>query len=182
MLGVFSGDKPQPSWDFYGSGLKFHLTDYQQKISINDTIKPVAQSPRRIPFHVRKQVSAKLDELERLDIIEKISGPTPWVSPLVVAPKSSGEIRVCVDMRQVNTAVIRERYPIPTIEESLQDLNRDAVFSKLDLKWGYHQIELDEKSRELTTFTTHGGLYRYKRLMFGISVLLKSINIRPNKF
>ena len=145
------------------------LTDHQQKISINDTIKPVAQSPRRIPFHVRKQVSAKLNELERLDIIEKVSGPTPWVSPLVVVPKSSGEIRVCVDMRQVNTAVIRERYPIPTIEESLQDLNGAAVFSKLDLKWGYHQIELDEKSRELTTFTTHDGLYRYKRLMFGIS-------------
>ena len=114
------------------------LTDYQQKISINDTMKFVAQSPHRIPSHVRKQVSAKLDELERLNIIEKISGPTPWVSPLLVVPKSSGEIRVCVDMRQVNTAVIRERYPIPTIEESLQDLNGAAVFSKLDLKWGYH--------------------------------------------
>ena len=123
------------------------LTDYQQKISINATIKPVAQAPRRVPFHVRKQVSAKLKELERLDVIETVSGPTPWVSPLVVVPKSSGEIRVCVDMRQVNTAVLRERYPIPTIEESLQDLNGAAVFSKLDLKWGYHQIELDEKSR-----------------------------------
>ncbi|CAB3993335.1 Transposon Tf2-9 poly [Paramuricea clavata] len=145
------------------------LTNYQQKISINTNIKPVAQPPRRIPFHVRKQVSAKLEELERLDIIEEVRGPTPWVSPLVVVPKSSGEIRVCVDMRQVNTAVIRERYPIPTVEESLQDLNGAAVFSKLDLKWGYHQIELDEQSRELTTFTTHDGLYRYKRLMFGIS-------------
>ncbi|XP_028414242.1 uncharacterized protein K02A2.6-like [Dendronephthya gigantea] len=145
------------------------LTNYQQEISINHDIKPVAQPPRRIPFHVRKQVSAKLEELERLDIIEKVCGPTPWVSPLVVVPKSSGEICVCVDMRQVNTAVIRERYPIPTIEESLQDLNGAAVFSKLDLKWGYHQIELDEKSRELTTFTTHDGLYRYKRLLFGIS-------------
>ena len=106
------------------------LTDYQQKISINDSIKTVAQSPRRIPFHVRKQVSAKLEELESLDIIEKVSGPTPWVSPLVVVPKSSCEIRVCVDMRRVNTAVLRERYPIPTIEESLQDLNGAAVFSK----------------------------------------------------
>ena len=110
------------------------LTNYQQKISINTNIKPVAQPPRRIPFHVRKQVSAKLEELERLDIMEKVRGPTPWVSPLVVVPKSSGEIRVCVDMRQVNTAVIRERNPIPTVEESLQDLNGAAVFSKLDLK------------------------------------------------
>ena len=72
-----------------------------------------------------------------------------------------------------NTAVLRERYPIPTIEESLQDLNGAAVFSKLDLKWGYHQIELDQHSRALTTFTTHDGLYRYKRLMFGISAALE---------
>ncbi|CAB4025058.1 Transposon Ty3-I Gag-Pol poly, partial [Paramuricea clavata] len=121
------------------------------------------------PSTQAKQISAKLEELERLHIIETVRGPTPWVSPLVIVPKSSCEIRVCVDMRQVNTAVIRERYPIPTVEESLQDLNGAAVFSKLDLKWGYHQIELDEKSRELTTFTTHDGLYRYKRLMFGIS-------------
>ena len=60
------------------------LTDYQQKSSINATIKPVAQAPRRVPFHVRKQVSAKLKELERLDIIETVSGPThgclPWWS------------------------------------------------------------------------------------------------------
>lgn len=145
------------------------LTDFQQTISVDPAIPPVAQPPRRIPFHVRKQVSAKLEELERLDIIEPVSGPTPWVSPLVVVPKSNGEVRICVDMRRVNAAVIRERYPIPTIEETLHDLNGAAVFSKLDLKWGYHQIELDEQSRSLTTFTTHDGLYRYKRLMFGIS-------------
>ena len=145
------------------------LTNFQQKICVDPSIKPIAQPPRRIPFHVRKQVSAKLEELERLDVIEPVSGPTPWVSPLVVVPKSNGEVRICVDMRRVNTAVIRERYPIPTIEETLHDLNGAAVFSKLDLKWGYHQIELDEQSRELTTFTTHKGLFRYKRLMFGIS-------------
>ncbi len=152
---VFWGDKLPLNWDFCGLDLKFSsincavsphslrqrypsvfdgvgkLTNYQQKISINTTIKPVAQPPRRIPFHVRKQVSAKLEELERLDIIETVRGPTPWVSPLVVVPKSSGEIRVCVDMRQVNTAVIRERYPIPTVEESLQDLNGAAVFFEI---------------------------------------------------
>ncbi|CAB4037087.1 Transposon Tf2-6 poly, partial [Paramuricea clavata] len=88
------------------------LTNYQQKISINTNIKPVAQPPRRIPFHVRKQVSAKLEELERLDIIEEVRGPTPWVSPLVVVPKSSGEIRVCVDMRQrIHQSVVSGNWP-----------------------------------------------------------------------
>ena len=72
-------------------------------------------------------------------------------------------------MRRANEAIIRERHPIPTIEEVLYDLNGSIVFSKLDLRWGFHQIELDEESREITTFVTHRGLYRYKRLMFGIS-------------
>ena len=72
-------------------------------------------------------------------------------------------------MRRANSAIERERHPIPTIEEVLHDLNGSTVFSKLDLKWGFHQVELDEKSREITTFVTHRGLYRYKRLMFGVT-------------
>ena len=84
-------------------------------------------------------------------------------------PKPNGEVRICVDMRRVNTAVIRERYPIPTVEQILQDLIGARVFSKLDLRWGYHHIELDEQSKQYTTFATHTGLYRYKHLMFGVS-------------
>ena len=145
------------------------LKDFQQAIHVDPTIQPVAQSPRHVPFHVCRQVEAKLDELQCLDIIEPVTGPTPWVSPLIVVPKPNGEVRICVDMRRVNTAVIRERYPIPTIEETLQNLTGACVFSKLDLRWGYHQIELDEQSRQYTTFATHTGLYRYKRLMFGVS-------------
>ena len=72
-------------------------------------------------------------------------------------------------MRRANNAIVRERHPIPTIEEVLQDLSRSTVFSKLDLKWGFHQVELAEESREITTFVTHRGLYRYRRLMFGIA-------------
>ena len=145
------------------------LKDFQQTIHVDPKIHPVAQAPRRVPFHVRRKVEAKLDELQRLDIIEPVTGPTPWVSPLVAVPKPNGEVRICVDMRRVNTAVIRERYPIPTVEEILQDLTGACVFSKLDLRWGYHQIELDEQSRHYTTFATHTGLYHYKRLVFGVS-------------
>ena len=72
-------------------------------------------------------------------------------------------------MRQANEAIIRERHSIPTIEEVLYDLNGATVFSKIDLKWGFHQIELEEDSRAITTFLTHRGLYRYRRLMFGIT-------------
>ena len=110
-------------------------------VIVDPTIQPVAQSPRRVPFHVRRQLEAKLDELQRLDIIEPVTGPTPWVSPLVVVPKPNGEVRICVDMRRMNTAVIRERYPIPTIEETLQNLTGACVFSKLDLKLGQGNIQ-----------------------------------------
>ena len=72
-------------------------------------------------------------------------------------------------MRKANIAVKRVRYPIPTVEETLQDLNGNTVFSKIDLKMGYHQVELTPESREITTFITDQGLYRFKRLMFGIS-------------
>ena len=145
------------------------LKNYQLKIHTDPTVTPVAQPLRRTPFHIRKDVEHKLQQLADLDIIEDAEGPTPWVSPLVAVPKSSGEIRVCVDMRRVNEAVVRERHPIPTLEETLQAMNGAKVFSKLDLQWGYHQIKLHPDSRALTTFSTHMGLKRYKRLIFGLS-------------
>ena len=109
--------------------------------------------------------------MEALDIIERASGPTLWVSPVVAAPKphNPSEVRVCGDYRQPNRAIIRERHPIPTVEELMEDMTSACVFSKLDIRAGYHQIELEEQSRPVTTFCTHEGLYRYKRLPFGIS-------------
>jgi transposase InsO family protein len=141
------------------------------KIHVDPNISPVAQPHRRIPFHVRKQVEEKLLELEQSDIIERSEGPTPWISPIVVVPKprKPDEIRICVDMRSVNRAIIRERHVIPTIDDIAADLNGCTVFSKLDLKQGYHQILLHPDSRNLTTFSTHAGLWRYKRLNFGMT-------------
>ena len=137
------------------------LKDYQFKLHLNKDVKPVAQPVRRLPFGLREKVDKKLDELLSKDIIEEVppNTPTEWVSPLVVVSKPDEDIRVCVDMRRANEAIIRERHPIPTIEEMLYDLNGAIVFSKLDLKWGFHQIELEEQSRDVTTFVTHRGLY-----------------------
>ncbi|KAK7105707.1 hypothetical protein V1264_012941 [Littorina saxatilis] len=145
------------------------LKNFQAHLYLKEDVKPVAQPPRRIPFGLREKLEEKIAELEAADIIEKVDGPTPWVSPVVVVPKPNGDIRVCVDMRRANEAVERQRYPIPTVEETLLEMNGSTVFSKLDLKWGFHQLELDEESRSITTFATHNGLYRYRRLMFGIS-------------
>ena len=140
-------------------------------IHVHESIKPVALPHRRIPFHVRKQVEKKLQQLESEGIIEPAEGPTPWVLPIVVVPKphQPNEIRICVDMRAPNKAIIWERHIIPTIDIVIHYLNGCKVFSKIDLNQRYHQISLHPDSKPLTTFSTHVGLFRYKRLNFGLS-------------
>ena len=116
---------------------------------------------------MRQKVAEELERLEDQGIIEKVHGPTPWVSPLVIIPKKNKEIRLCVDMRMPNKAIIRERHPSPVIDDLIQALNGATVFSKLDLKSGYHQLTLAPECRYITTFATHKGLRRYTRLNFG---------------
>ena len=144
------------------------LKGHSVKFHIDPNISPVAQPVRRLPMGFRGKVKAKLDELLAADIIEPVSGVgTSWVSPLVVVMKDSGEIRQTVDMRQANRAILRERHPIPTTTEMLANLEGGRIFSKLDLKEGFHQVELDKDSRAITTFITPFGLFRYKRLTMG---------------
>jgi hypothetical protein len=70
--------------------------------------------------------------LLKLDVIEKVEGPTSWVNPLVVVEKPNGDIRICLDMRQANQAIVREKHPVPTVEETLQEVSYAKVFSKLE--------------------------------------------------
>lgn len=145
------------------------LKDYELSLHIDENVKPVAQPLRRIPYGLRSKVEKKLDELLSLGIIEEVPDePTPWISPLVVVPKGD-DVRICVDMRRANEAIIRERHPIPTIDDLLSDMNGSSVFSKLDLNMGFHQIQLKKDCRYITTFVTHRAVYRYRRLMFGVS-------------
>ncbi|XP_051864185.1 uncharacterized protein K02A2.6-like [Drosophila albomicans] len=137
------------------------------KLCIDPQIKPVQQPVRRIPVALEDKVAAKLDEALRRDIIESVTSPSRWISPIVLAFKENGDIRLCVDMRLANKAIRREMYPLPTFESFMTKLKGARFFSRLDLKDAYHQLELDEDSREITTFITPMGLFRYKRLMFG---------------
>ena len=145
------------------------LKSKQVTLHVDPNVKPVAQPLRRTPFNLQERVEKKIRELLDCDIIEEVDGPTPWVNPVVIIPKADGDIRLCIDMRRANEAILRGRHPIPTVDELLHSMNGSKVFSKLDLKWGYHQLELSPESRQITTFVTHKGLYRYKRLLFGVS-------------
>lgn len=143
------------------------LKDTKLHLHIDDSVPPVAQPARRVPFHIQKQVSEELEQLEHQGIIEKVDGATPWVSPLVVTPKKNGSVRLCVDMRRPNEAIRRERHPSPTLDDLIHILNGATTFSKLDLRSGYHQIPLAPESQQITTFATHEGLRHYRKLNFG---------------
>lgn len=123
---------------------------------------------RRLPFKLRDQINKQIQDLLEQDIIEKVEGPTEWVSPIVPVVKKNGEVRLCIDMRRANEAIVRERYPLPVLDEILDIVRGCEWFSTLDIKSAYHQIELHEECRDITTFVTETGLFRYKRLMFGI--------------
>lgn len=118
---------------------------------------------------MENKVNAKLTELKDSDIIEEVHGPSPWVSPMVPVLKENNEVRICIDMRRANEAIIRENHSLPTMNEMLPNFRQAKYFSRLDIKNAFHQVEIDPDSRYITTFSTNKGLFRYKRLMFGIS-------------
>ena len=136
---------------FHGVG---KLKTRQVTLHIDPEVEPVAQPLRRVPFNLQEKVEEKVQELLDCDIIEEVNGPTPWVNPVVVVPKPNGEERLCIDMRCANKAIIRGRHPIPTVDEPLHNINGSKIFNKLDLKWGYHHLELSPESSQITTFVT----------------------------
>lgn len=130
---------------------------------------PVVCPPRRIPFALRRQLKDELDEMEKMDVIQKVTEPTDWVNALVVAEKpKTGKLRVCLDPRPLNDAIQRPYYPLPTLDDVTPRLAGAQYFSVLDARSGYWAIKLDHESSILTTFNTICGRYRFKRLPFGI--------------
>ena len=144
------------------------LKGIQVDLNVDPDFKPVAQPPRRQPLSVRQKMEEEIQHLLDQDIIEKVSEPTGWVSPPVVTPKKDqSQIRLNVDMRVANQAIPLRHIQHPTIDDVVNELSGSTVFSHLDMSKGYHQLDLKESSRNVMTFSTHIGLYRYKRLNYG---------------
>ena len=123
----------------------------------------------QIPFHMRKQIVYKLEALESQGITNKATGPTPWISSLVVIPKKDGDVRLCIDMRISNRAILRERYPTLAVDDLIHTLNGAKVVSKMDLRSGYHQLLLNEDRGYITIFQTQKGRRRSRTLNSGTS-------------
>ncbi len=140
------------------------------KIKLKDDAKPYHVGvARRVPIPLQEKVKHELERMERDGIIEKVTEPTDWCAPMVATLKKNQQVRICVDLRQLNKAVQRERYILPTFEEIASKLAGATVFSKLDAASGYHQVPLEKESALLTTFITPHGRFCFRRLPFGIS-------------
>ena len=139
------------------------------RIRIDTEVDPIQNAPRRVPVALRDKIKETLDDLHQQDIIEAVTIPTAWVSSMVVVPKANGKLRICLDPKDLNRAILREHYPLPTVEDVATRLYGAKVFTKLDVRSGFWHIVLDEKSSYLTTFQTPFGRFRWKRMPFGIS-------------
>ena len=107
--------------------------------------------------------------MEKLKVIVKIEEPTQWVNPIVIVEKPNGKLRICLDPRDLNTAVMREHYQLPTVEEITCRLSEAKYSTVLDASSWFWQLKLDEASTRLCTFNTPFGRYRFLRLPFGIN-------------
>lgn len=136
-------------------------------LKIDPTVKPVVHGPRKLPQALTHTVIDKLKEMEANGHITKVTEPTDWVSSMCTVVKGE-KVRICLDPKDLNCAIKREHYPIPSIEEIVADMPDADTFSVLDAKNGFLQIKLDYESSLLTTFNTCIGRFRWTRLPFGI--------------
>ena len=113
---------------------KIELTDYT----------PIKDRYRRIPPHQYEEVRKHLKEM--LDVRAIRCSNSPWASPVVLVRKKDGSLRFCIDLRKLNARTIKDAYSLPCIEDALDSLNGACIFTSLDLKSGYWQVELDESS------------------------------------
>lgn len=130
---------------------------------------PVVMPARRVPLALRGPLRDELDRMERGGIIQKVSAPTDWVSPLVIVRKKNRKLRLCMYPQNINDCLKREHYQMPRREDIEAELAGAQYFSRLDANSGFHQIPLDNATSNICTFSTPFGRYRFLRLPFGIA-------------
>ena len=142
----------------------------QYHITLDPTVQPVIHPARRVPFALKPDIKAELDCMEQQGVIRKVGEgePTEWVNSLVYRRKANGQLRICLDPKDLNKAIRRDYHVTPTLEEILPKFNGAKYFSILDAKSGYWNVELDEPSSYLTTFNSPFGRYRFLRMPFGL--------------
>ncbi|KAL4134683.1 hypothetical protein QTP88_006409 [Uroleucon formosanum] len=158
---------------FQLEGDSFPSTDaIQHEIHLKEKAKPVNVRPHRLPYAHRQEIVRQMEELESNNIIQP--SESPWNTPLIVVSKKpdvygNPKYRVCVGFRRLNKLTIGDAYPIPRIDEILDQLGRSRYYTTLDLVSGYHQVSIKAEDRQKTAFSTDKGHYEFRGMPFGLS-------------
>ena len=149
-----------------GSALTGHTEAVEHTIDTGDSL-PIRCALRKMSLQKIKQEEACVEEMLTGGQIEP--SDSPWSAPVVLVTKKDGGTRFCVDYRRLNLATVKDAYPLPRIDDTLDMLAGKRWFSTLDLASGYWQVSLSPDSRCKTAFATHSGLFQFKVMPFGLS-------------
>lgn len=145
---------------------KTKSTNVTMKIIVKDD-EPIYNTPRRLPFAEREIVDAQIEEWLRDGIIEPCE--SEYASQVVVVRKKDGSPRICIDYKKINKVCVKDRFPLPLIEDQLDELQDATTYSTIDLKNGFFHVAVDPESRKYTAFVTHRGQFWFLRVPFGFT-------------
>ena len=138
------------------------------KHTINTGTSPPVNLPlRRTPQKLKMTVRSHIDEMQCHNIIRESA--SPYAAPVVMTTKKDGDPRFCVDYRKLNQVTVKDRYPLPRIDDTIDALHGAQFFTTLDLFSGYWQIEIDEPDKHKTAFVCEYGQYEFNRMPFGLT-------------
>ncbi|GJV79880.1 putative reverse transcriptase domain-containing protein [Tanacetum coccineum] len=133
----------------------------------NQNQPPNKRAPYRLPHLKRKNWSDQLQELSDKGFIRPSS--SPWGAPVLFVKKKDGSLRMCIDYRELNKLTVKNRYPLPRIDDLFDQLQGSSVYSKIDLRSGYHQLRVREEDISKTAFRTRYGHYEFQVMPFGLT-------------
>jgi hypothetical protein len=128
---------------------------------------PISKRPYMMSVEELKKVKKQLTELQQARYIRPSS--SPWGAPVLFVQKKDGSQKMCVDYRSLNDVTIKNKYPLPRIEDLFDQMRGAWVFSKIDFRSGYHQMKIKPSDIPKTTFSTRYGLYEFMVMLFGLT-------------
>lgn len=141
--------------------------NHNHKIVLKEGSDPVNQKPYRYAVQQKNEIDKMIQELLQAGTVQPNS--SPYASPVVLVKKKDNTWRLCVDYRKLNEMTVKDRFPIPLIEDLMDELGGSCVYSKIDLRAGYHQVRMEESDIHKTAFRTHSGHYKYLVMPFGLT-------------